>query len=357
MGYLVDGALLAACIGAYRVYTDRRKSVLHDYWDSYKHLLVNTARHSGDFVASACFGAMCKYPTQTREFVDKATVIVSLREDSVERCRGAVLSRASRHYVWSNFGQLGYIQRVSKINPESSSLFDGKRAWKKNLVFTTPTYLNYVKDESIKDYLHLLSLVRDGIVGVLEATPAEVSDLVVKTQASKRDILQDIRKGHVLDRKPQSGVPILHALRMEIEGFLFGQSGPDPDRSTYIDKALADTSDGVVERMFPYVEVIVDTSGGSLISGKKDIASLCPNIPVYVPYLKLNERVVAVGKGDNEFVVCPVAKGLTIDGKSTLDKLDLQEGNTYSLSEEGSADSIQVRYVGKFGDAIRIAVA
>ena len=346
MGYIVDGAILASCIGAYRVYTDRRKSVMHSNWDSYKHLWVNITRHSGDYLASACFDAICYYPSEARTVIDKAVSLLPISDDAITGVRDRVLRRTARYQIWAKYSHLGYLQRVVRLN-DNSSIFNSSRAWKNNLVLTSPTLLGYVKDQSTRDYLYILSSVRDGFVGVLEGSPSEVAGLVSAINEHKRDILQDVRKGHILDRKAESAVPMLHALRMEIEGFLFGQSGPDADRSTYIEKAIKDGSEGVLERLYPYLEVIVDSDGESLRSGLKSVSSMAPNVDVFVPFLKLDDTVVGVGLGGNEFIIDPLVDGVEYTEPSSDGMADMSLGRS---------DSVRVQLVGHHGEAVKVRV-
>jgi hypothetical protein len=352
MGYILEGALFATCIGAYRVYTDKRQSVIHSNWDSWRHLFLALSRHSTDFGMKMCFDVLCHHPKQSQELLDKLISLLSIESGTISRVRKMIFLKTARYHMWSSYGNLGYLQRISLLSGDS--LFDSRRSWTHNLTYTTPTLLTYVKDDSIKEYLALLSLVRDGMIGVLEAGPDDLGSFVRNTIANKRDIIQDVRKGHVLDRKAESSVPMVHALRMEIESFLFGNTGPDPDRSTYIEKAIKDESDGVVERLFPFLEVIVDVKGDSLHSSREMYQHLCPNIPIFVPFLKLGEEILGIAVGQNEFVIDPLHNGIRLKG--VMNWGDLREGDSYQLSVEGKSDAIKVQYVGRQGQALRVKV-
>lgn len=352
MGYIFDGALLAACIGAYRVYTDRRKSALHTNWDLYRYFWVNVSRHSGDFVASTCFDLVCHYPSESRSVFDKAIEVIPATESAIDTFKRWMVDRSGRFGVWSRYGHLGYLQRVAQLDRSTASTFHACRSWKSNLVFTSPHLLSYVKDDPTRSYLHTLCCVRDGMVGVVEGSPSQISQLLSSIQASKRDIVQDIRKGHVLDRKTESSVRIIHELRMGIEDFLFGATGPDPDRATYIEKAIFDKSGGVLERLFPYLEVIVDNSGESLTS-HGELHLLAPNIDVYVPHLKLGEEAVGVGIGDGEFILNPLLVDLSFDGRALPE--DIAEGSVGVISVGGS-ETRKVKIMGRHGQAVKVKV-
>ena len=351
MGYAIDGAFLAACIGAYRVYTDRRKSVMSSSWDNYRLFWLNLGRHAGDFMASSFFDAATNYPTTFTSLLTKSNELLPGANAWIEAKHQKLLLRASRYRIWSQYSHLGYLQRVVRLGSSEDSLFGPCRSWRNNLTYTSPHLLNYVKDSDTRDYLETLCSVRDSHSGILEGSPAEIMSLLAKTKQYKKDLLQDIRKGHILDRKSESSVSIIHELRMEIEALLFGVSGPDPERSSYIDKCLKDESKGLGERLFPFVEVIVDTRGetleGSTLTELKNVA---PNIDVFVPYLRLGNKIVAVGLGNRQFVICPLNSQLEFEGT-------LEEGSRAKITHrEFPTEFIAGTVVGRYGKAIKIVI-
>lgn len=329
MGYIIDGLALAACIGAYRVYTDPRKSSVSSSWSCYKHLWLNIFRHSGDFVASSFLGLLCSYPDGGRKFVGNSAEIFNISGVRLMRFQDNLCSRAARYTFWSTFGKLGYIQRVTHVDPGKNSIFGSCRSWQNNIVFTTPHLINFVKDEASNKYLRTLCSIRDPFVGVLEGSASELLALLASAKENRRDITQDIRKGHVLDRKAQSSVPIIHQLRLDFESFLFFNSGPDPDRASYIEKALkAESEDGVLERLFPYLEAIVDCTGETISPESRSVLTrISPNIPIFVPYLRMSGRIVAINIGNDEFVLNPFLGELRLVGDDNL----LSEGSSVSI--------------------------
>ena len=353
MGYLVDGALLAACIGAYRVYSDRRKSVMHSHWDSYRVFWINVGRHSSDFISSSMFDLVCNYPDAAKVVLAGVQKNVPSITPFVHTLHQGILTRASRYTIWSRFSQLGYLQRLIQVGNPHDSIFGPCLPWKMNLLFTSPHLLTYVKDSMTREYLDTLCSVRDAYAGIIEGNPGDIYSLVNRVQAAKKNIIQDIRKGHVLDRKSETSVPMVHELRMEIEGFLFGRSGPDPDRSTYVEKALKDDSAGLLERLFPFLEVIVDTEGESLKSHSNPLQKLAPNIDVHVPYVKMGGDVIAVGIGDREFIVCPLNDKVLFNG--TNDSSNLQEGSKIRVTHiEDSTSGLSGTVTGRHGAAIKV---
>ncbi len=353
MGYIVDGALLAACIGAYRVYSDRRKSVLHSQWDSYRAFWINAGRHSTDFLASSMFDLVCHYPGTTKVALNGLQSKIPSMVPFVSSLYQSILLRASRYTIWSKYGHLGYLQRLIRVGNASESLFGPCLPWKMNLLFTSPHLLSYVKDSTTREYLDTLCSVRDAYAGIIEGSPADIYSLVDRVKTAKKNIIQDIRKGHVLDRKSESSVPMVHELRMEIESFLFGRCGPDPDRSVYIEKALNDESEGLLERLFPFLEVIVDTGGESIKSESKTLEKLSPNIDIHVPYIEMGGEVIAVGIGDREFIVCPLNDKVFLDGKN--DASDVNEGSQIKVTHiEDSSSGLSGTVTGRHGAAIKV---
>ena len=320
MGYIIDGIALAACIGAYRVYTDPRKSSVSSSWSCYKHLWLNIFRHSGDLVASSFLELLCSYPEGGRRFVDSSAQILDVSSERLMRFQDNLCLRAARYTFWSTFGKLGYIQRVVKVDPGNDSIFSTSHSWQTNLLFTTPHLINYVKDDASNKYLRTLCSIRDPFVGVLEGSASELLALVASTKEHRRDITQDIRKGHVLDRKAQSSVPIIHQLRLDFEAFLFSKSGPDPDRASYIEKALkGDSEEGIIERLFPYLEAIVDCTGETINPESRSVLRpISPNIPIFVPYLRMSGSIVAINIGNDEFVLNPFLGDLRLVGDDLL---------------------------------------
>jgi hypothetical protein len=351
MGYLIDGVVLCACVGMYRVYTDRRKSRINTGLDSYQLLWLNLSRNAGDFVAAMSSETVVKYPQQSREFVDQFRSSFGITDEGFELIRQRILRRAARYRLWTGCKNLSYLQRVGRasVNGPATSIFGGSESsWKRNLLFASPTFLSYVKDQSTREYLHALSVVRDGFVGVIEGSSSEIQRLIGSVDSRKRDVIQDIRKGHVLDRLPESAVPVLHELRMDVEAFLFSTTGPDPDRSSFIEKSLTETgkSDAIsrLSHLFPYLECIVDPIGDVVVPPDSPV-------PVFVPILLCGDSAVGVGKavgtGPQLFVLDPLLFGgsLLFDGLSEV-PTDATLGSKISLSLASNPDeTIDVKLV------------
>lgn len=339
MGYLIDALVLTSCVGMYRVYTDRRKARINTGLDSYQLLWLNLSRHAGDFVASKSCDIILKYPTEAREFVYQFKTAFLVSDESLERARKRFLDRVARYRVWSGCKNLSYLQRVGRANFTSpdSSIFASCSSWKRNLLFASPTFLSYVKHEPTREYLHVLSVVRDGFLGVMEGSSSDISTFLSQLESRKRDVLQDIRKGHVLDRLPESSVPVLHELRMDVESFLFSTTGPDPERSSFIEKGLTETNKQHpivrLAQLFPYLECIVDPVGDMVVPSDSPI-------PVFVPILYCGDTAIGVGKqvpaeseGRTSFVLDPLLLGgdVLFDGETNLSP-ETTIGSKVSLS-------------------------
>jgi len=357
MGYLVDGAFLAACIGAYRVYTDRRKSILSSQWNNYRLFWINLGRHSVDFAAATLFDVATSYPGPVRSMMTQAKELVPSATGTITNFHQGLLKRAGRYRVWSRYGRLGYLQRIILLGSQEESLFGQCHPWRLNLQYTAPHLLGYVKDRSAREYLETLSNMRDGYAGIIEGSPSKIAALVNNAKSMKKDIIQDVRKGHIFDRKSETSVSIVHELRMEIEGYLFGVSGPDPDRSSYIEKCLSDEHEGMIERLFPFLEVIVDTSGETLrLNGKGSLNDIAPNVDVFVPNLRLAGEIVAVGLGGDEFVVCPLNKDLLFNGSSHASIFE--EGAVVEIAHaKEPSTAITGKVSGRYGEAIKIVIS
>lgn len=245
-------------------------------------------------MASAFCDLTCKYPEKAHAFYENLHGLPFLTNFDWEHYRARLLSRAARYRVWQYSGNLSYLQRLGHVNADSAndSIFSSPQCWRKDVTFSSPSVLSHVKDDPTKKYLNILSIVRDGYVGILEGSPSEIIDMVNILKDRRKDILQDIRKGHVLDRYPQSSINLVHELRMHIEYFLF-QKGPDPERSSHIDKCLQSESDPIIEALFPYLGCIVDTSTDFLTSEDASIVrKLAPNIPVIVPAIYIGSSPI-----------------------------------------------------------------
>jgi hypothetical protein len=360
MGYLIDGAVLCACVGMYRVYTDRRKSRINTSLDSYQLLWLNLSRNAGDFIAAMSTETVVKYPTQSRDFIDQFRTAFRVDAERMESVRERVLKRAARYRLWTGCKNLSYLQRIGRanVNGSTNSIFAcGESSWKRNLLFSSPTFLSYVKDQPTRDYLHDLSIVRDGFVGVIEGSSTEIQRFVASIDSRKRDVLQDIRKGHVLDRLPESSVPVLHELRMDVEAFLFSTTGPDPDRSSFIEKSLTETakSDTIsrLSQLFPYLECIVDPTGDIVVPSDSPV-------PVFVPILYCGDSPIGVGKQvgsvPQHFVLDPLLFGgsLLFDGQSEV-PTDTPPGSKICLSLASNPDeTIDVKLVEMYPQGVPV---
>jgi hypothetical protein len=128
--------------------------------------------------------------------------------------------------------------------------------------------------------------------------------------------------------------------------------GPDPDRATYIEKALQDKSDGVLERLYPYLEVIVDPSGDSLLSAG-DLRRLAPNVNIFVPHLRIDTRIVGVGVGDGEYILDPLQAGLLFEGAPIGTTNETGRSGTLTV---GGRENLRVVITGRHGQAVKIRV-
>ncbi len=364
MAYILEATLLAAGVGAYRIYTDRRRSLIHTNWDAYRHLLLGSGRRAGDFMASLCYDLTCSYPEEARLWYAKARETPLLMSADWDRVRSRILFRASRYRVWENCSNLSYLQRLGHANPDTTdtSIFAARQSWRKDVTFSSPSALQHVKDDATKKYLNELSIVRDGYVGILEGNPSEILDMVNGIRDRRKDVLQDIRKGHVLDRYPQSSISLIHELRMYIEYFLFSHTGPDPERSSNIEKCLQDEESPIIESLFPYLGCIVDSSSDFLTNGD-EVRKLAPNTPIIVPAIYIGsapigvlEKQTATPEGEApmprpfsyRYTVDPLLLNeLMFDGVSFLEKTP-EIGITYTLSLDSNHEEslLPVRVVG-----------
>lgn len=341
MGYVIDGLALAACIGAYRVYTDRRKSIMHSNWKCYTHFWLNVFRHSGDFASSSVLGVLCAYPDVSR----RCARYLKVSDPHLCGAQARFLCRAARNAFWTDCARLGYLQRVVKPDLLKDSMFWSPRSWQNDMVYSTPHLLTFVKDAETKEYLKTLCCVRDPFVGVLEGSPSEILSLVASMQAARKAMVQDIRKGHVLDRKAQGSIPLIHQLRLDLESFLFGVSGPDADRASCIELAMKEGP--ILERLFPYLEVIVDASGTSMNRDEEEIValkSMAPNTPIFVPYLKISNTIAGINTGNEEYVLNPLNEELTV----------IEKGHFVEITV--GSESILATVSGRWGAMLKVKV-
>lgn len=272
---------------------------------------------------------------------------MNIADSTLREMERNVCVRSARYALWSNFGKLSYLQRITKVESSDTSfpsLFSTKRAWRSDLVFTTPQLLRHIKDAETRKYVETLCLVRDPHTGIIEASPSGLRSMLDRIQDSRRDIIQDIRKGHILDRKAQSSIPMVHQLRLDLEGFLFGNSGPDPDRSSYVEKVLKNPTETgqVIEGLFPFLEVIV-------CDKKEDVSlmkHMVPNVPVFVPFIRAgpSDRIVGINAGNNEYILNPF-----LDNLITLDSAD---SSAVDIGCEG--EIFKAIVTGKVGQMLKV---
>jgi hypothetical protein len=361
MKYLFEATAIAGCVGAYRVYTDRRRSVVHSNWDAYRHLWLASTRRVGDFLSSVVCDAISMYPQEARSAYSQLHDPLRVPLDSLERWRGRLLFRAGRYRIWEECKNLSYLQRLghAEFSTSGRSIFSSPQTWQQDVTFSSPTCLHYVKDESSRKYLNSLSLVRDGFMGVLEGSPSEILAFVENLKDRRRDVLQDVRKGHVLDRHPPSSISLLHELRMHIEYFLFSQTGPDPDRSSYIEKCLQVEESGQLERLFPYLECIVD-DGVGFFNDKgliEKVKKMAPNTPIIVPCLRLDGTPIArLTSSPAVYSIDPLMHSeLRFNGVPPLVELPTV-GESYTLSRNGGETlKVKVTDVSEEG-AVKVCV-
>lgn len=296
-------------------------------------------------MASACIDMASRNSKPLERVKTFSKTYLGLSPSRSENLRRSVLLKAARYRIWHRSSHLGYLQCAFKANRGSFSLFDSSYAWKRDLVFSSPSLLQYVKEESTREYLHTLCAVRDSYLGVLEGSPEHIQAFIKLISDRKKDLIQDIRKGHVLDRYPETSVPLIHPLRMEIEGFLFGASGPDPDRSSYIEKVLkSDKQEGLLQSLFPFLECIVDYSND--VEGREALRTTAPDVPIICPLIFAGETPIGLlSVNDSDYILDPFL----------LNEIRLEShavGSEHTINVFG--EIVRLRVVGLEGDVPKV---
>ncbi|CAL1154997.1 unnamed protein product, partial [Cladocopium goreaui] len=158
-----------------------------------------------------------------------------------------------------------------------ASLKDRLR-WLGSFLCTSPMAAYDLKTEADRRYAHTLFSLKDRSLNMIQASSAKlVYDTLMKTASDhRRHLVQDLRNGHLWDRRLPEEVP-QPELRAALDAAL---RGPDGRRALEVEKLLKRGVGGApagAKDLWPHLQVVLVTTMND--EGKQDLGDL----PVYSP--------------------------------------------------------------------------
>eukprot|EP00434_Breviolum_minutum_P028838 symbB.v1.2.025507.t1/scaffold2452.1/size150514/8 len=151
--------------------------------------------------------------------------------------------------------------------------------WLGSFLCTSPMAAYDLKTEADRRYAHTLFSMKDRSLNMIQAGSAKfASDTLLETaHKHRRHLVQDLRNGHLWDRRLPEEVP-QPELRQALD---FALKGPDGKRSLEVEKLLKHGVAGMpagAKDLWPHLQVVVVTSTND--EGKTTLGDL----PVFSPF-------------------------------------------------------------------------
>mmetsp|Transcript_57231 Transcript_57231/g.100201 ORF Transcript_57231/g.100201 Transcript_57231/m.100201 type:complete len:667 (+) Transcript_57231:110-2110(+) len=176
-----------------------------------------------------------------------------------------------------------------KVGSNSSSPKD-KNFQRLLCLYASPMAAYQVSREPEALYAHALFALKDRNLGIIEANFAPLVCLLLDTaREHRRSLVQDLRNGHIWDRKLPDGEQWME-VRHSIDDAL---GGPDARRALEVDKLLK--ARATAAEIWPNLRVVMTTDGGSFSLAAARLRELLgPSVEIYSPFYAATEGLLGV---------------------------------------------------------------
>lgn len=196
------------------------------------------------------------------------------------------LQRSLKLVFKSSFQEMDNGMRIGS----NSSSPDNKGFDSLLCAYASPKAAYQLQQEPDALYAHALFALKERNLGIIEANFAPVVCLLLDTiRQHRRSLVQDLRNGHIWDRKiPERAPPA--EIRDAIDAAL---GGPDPKRALEVDKLLK--SGASLGDLWPQLGVVMTTDSGSFETAAARMREMLgSNIQVYSPFYAATEGLLGV---------------------------------------------------------------
>ncbi|CAE8604015.1 unnamed protein product, partial [Polarella glacialis] len=156
--------------------------------------------------------------------------------------------------------------------------------------YASPKGAYDLSNEADALYAHALFALKDRNLGIIEANFAPLVCMMLDSaRENRRNLVQDLRNGHIWDRRVPEDVP-QPELRQAMDEAL---NGPDPRRAEEVDKMLR--RGATAAELWPDLRVVMTTDGGSFQSSAARLRELLgPEVEIYSPFYAATEGLLGV---------------------------------------------------------------
>eukprot|EP00930_Biecheleria_cincta_P059650 TRINITY_DN45362_c0_g1_i1.p1 TRINITY_DN45362_c0_g1~~TRINITY_DN45362_c0_g1_i1.p1 ORF type:complete len:626 (+),score=80.42 TRINITY_DN45362_c0_g1_i1:36-1880(+) len=211
--------------------------------------------------------------------------------------------------------------------------------------YTSPLAAYNLSTEPDALYAHALCALKDKHLGIIEANFAPLVCMLLDTaMENRRHLVQDLRNGHIWDRRLPEQVPNAE-LRDAIDATL---GGPDGPRAQEVDSLLRRRA--TASELWPHLRVVMTIDSGSFQPSAARLRELLGDVPIYSPFYAATEGLLGV----NIFPQRPFGAStyLLDPGSMFFELLPLR----YRAVESPPCDAPIPAWEGKVGEAYEIIV-
>ncbi|XP_076032926.1 uncharacterized protein LOC143020396 isoform X2 [Oratosquilla oratoria] len=238
------------------------------------------------------------------------------------------------------------------IGPNSSSPDTSKRILH---MYSTPPAAYQIMTEPEALYVHLLFGLADANIGMIEANFASLIYNSCKTLENLWPYLvSDIRNGYI-----NSSVKIPDKVRQELDSILQA----NPTRANYLEQEFSKGFDGIINRIWPHLNVILCTTTGSQEIYANHLHCIYGRgVSLYSPIYGATEGLLGINLWPEQeeskyaliprtmfYEFIPVNKS-TEDQPQTLMSNQVKEGETYELVVSNNSGLYRYR----IGDVVKV---
>jgi len=155
--------------------------------------------------------------------------------------------------------------------------------------YASPKAAYDLRSEQDAFYAHALFALKDKNLGIIEANFAPLVCMMFDAmKENRRSLAQDLRNGHIWDRRLPDEVPE-NADRSAIDAAL---GGPDGPRAREVEKLIK--AGATASELWPNLRVVMVTDSGSFQASASRLKELLGDVEIYSPFYAATEGLLGI---------------------------------------------------------------